>query len=584
VWSDRAAEEAMRVPAPHEALHHLERALAVWPAVDDADRSGLSKGRLAVRATVAAGLAGEPARAVELGRRAVEHCDGEGDGVGGVQARAELARRLIEVDATDEAVRRAEDAVRLAATTGADPHLVALTEVVLARSLLLARRPDAARLRAESALLASRAARDPGLEVEALTTVAFLDEIDGDRDAAAHGLRAAVRLARDAGELVAELRAHYTLASLHYYAGDVGASLPVLHAAMARVAESGLRWSEPGVELRVLHAVASYVAGDLEGSLRAAAAPESAPPDVAAARLAAVSCYAAVAGGSPDAARRVAGLRASWDADPQVALVAGGCEADLLTWGGDLSGAVDVATRAQAHLDATVGEGAYGGLWLSALALAALADEASACRARRDEAGAAEAVRRAGVLRERVDQLVAGGRGRPGELGPEGRAWHARAVAEHARLEGRPAVEEWQRALEAFGYGHVHEQARCEWRLSVALVRAGDRDAARTHARSAAAAADRMGAVPLQRAVAATMSRERLTASPSGADAVLTAREQEVLALVAEGLTNREIGTRLFISAKTASVHLSNLMVKLNVSSRTEAVTVAQRRGLLDVT
>ena len=53
---------------------------------------------------------------------------------------------------------------------------------------------------------------------------------------------------------------------------------------------------------------------------------------------------------------------------------------------------------------------------------------------------------------------------------------------------------------------------------------------------------------------------------------------------MAEGLTNREIGQRLFISEKTASVHLSNLMAKLNVSRRTEAVTVAQRRGLLDVT
>ena len=92
-----------------------------------------------------------------------------------------------------------------------------------------------------------------------------------------------------------------------------------------------------------------------------------------------------------------------------------------------------------------------------------------------------------------------------------------------------------------------------------------------------------MRAVPLQRAVAATVSRERLAAPQSAVDAVLTEREREVLALVAEGLTNREIGSRLFISAKTASVHLSNLMAKLNVSSRTEAVTVAQRRGLLDV-
>ncbi len=63
----------------------------------------------------------------------------------------------------------------------------------------------------------------------------------------------------------------------------------------------------------------------------------------------------------------------------------------------------------------------------------------------------------------------------------------------------------------------------------------------------------------------------------------MTGREREVLGLVAEGLTNREVGKRLFISEKTVSVHLSNLMAKLNVSSRTEAVTVAHRRGLLDI-
>ena len=156
-------------------------------------------------------------------------------------------------------------------------------------------------------------------------------------------------------------------------------------------------------------------------------------------------------------------------------------------------------------------------------------------------------------------------------------------MAEHARLRGEPAVEQWQDALDAFGYGHAHEQARCHWRLAEACLAAGDRAAARTHAEAAAAAAERMRAVPLQRAVAATMSRAGLAGTRSAGDAVLTGREREVLALVAEGLTNREIGRRLFISEKTASVHLSNLMAKLNVSSRTEAVTVAHRRGLLDV-
>ena len=97
--------------------------------------------------------------------------------------------------------------------------------------------------------------------------LAFLDEVDGDREAAADRLGTALRLARAGGELAAELRAHYALASLHYYNGDVGGSLPVLRAAMSRVTESGLRWSDPGVELRLLNAVALYVSGDLDGSL-----------------------------------------------------------------------------------------------------------------------------------------------------------------------------------------------------------------------------------------------------------------------------------------------------------------------------
>lgn len=62
----------------------------------------------------------------------------------------------------------------------------------------------------------------------------------------------------------------------------------------------------------------------------------------------------------------------------------------------------------------------------------------------------------------------------------------------------------------------------------------------------------------------------------------LTAREQEVLAMVAEGHTNREIGVALFISESTAGVHVSNIMAKLGVASRTEAAAVAIRAGLVD--
>ena len=62
----------------------------------------------------------------------------------------------------------------------------------------------------------------------------------------------------------------------------------------------------------------------------------------------------------------------------------------------------------------------------------------------------------------------------------------------------------------------------------------------------------------------------------------LTPRELEVLALVAEGRTNREIAQGLFISESTAGVHVSNILGKLGVSTRTEAARVALDQGLFD--
>jgi DNA-binding NarL/FixJ family response regulator len=90
------------------------------------------------------------------------------------------------------------------------------------------------------------------------------------------------------------------------------------------------------------------------------------------------------------------------------------------------------------------------------------------------------------------------------------------------------------------------------------------------------------------RALAAS-ARLRLGPSPTVAaeppaardQARLTGREREVLALVTEGRSNGQIASALFISPKTASVHVSNILAKLSVSSRTEAATTAHRLGLL---
>jgi DNA-binding NarL/FixJ family response regulator len=108
--------------------------------------------------------------------------------------------------------------------------------------------------------------------------------------------------------------------------------------------------------------------------------------------------------------------------------------------------------------------------------------------------------------------------------------------------------------------------------------------------RAALETAEHLGARPLEQAVLAMAERAGLRlrphdgraepVRPTGPDP-LTPRERSVLALVAEGRTNRQVGQALFISEKTVSVHLSRVMAKLGASSRTEAVSVAYSRGLL---
>lgn len=106
------------------------------------------------------------------------------------------------------------------------------------------------------------------------------------------------------------------------------------------------------------------------------------------------------------------------------------------------------------------------------------------------------------------------------------------------------------------------------------LVHDGDRTAAATMLADAERIADSLGHVQLQRDVAAFVTAAGLKAAVPSESSQLTARERQVLSLIAEGLSNRQIGERLFISAKTVSVHVSAVLRKLGVGTRTEAALV----------
>ena len=131
------------------------------------------------------------------------------------------------------------------------------------------------------------------------------------------------------------------------------------------------------------------------------------------------------------------------------------------------------------------------------------------------------------------------------------------------------------------------------FRAGEALVTAGDRAGAAVPLRAAAAVAAETGFSLLGADVAALARRARIDLSEPSPDAVapapddspaarlgLTPRELEVLLLVAEGRTNRVIGETLFMSEKTASVHVSRILAKLGVGGRVEAAAVAHRLGL----
>jgi DNA-binding NarL/FixJ family response regulator len=164
------------------------------------------------------------------------------------------------------------------------------------------------------------------------------------------------------------------------------------------------------------------------------------------------------------------------------------------------------------------------------------------------------------------------------------RGWRAKAEAEWTRLQGRSDPAHWQAAIDAFSYGHIYAVARCRWRLAEALLGAGDREQATMAARAAYQTAVRLGAEPLRGALEALARRGRLDLGgglPAERGlAGLTPRELEVLRLLVEGRSNRQIAETLFISGKTASVHVTNILAKLGVHSRLEAAATARRLGL----
>jgi DNA-binding CsgD family transcriptional regulator/tetratricopeptide (TPR) repeat protein len=219
------------------------------------------------------------------------------------------------------------------------------------------------------------------------------------------------------------------------------------------------------------------------------------------------------------------------------------------------------------------------------------ADRAERAAARRTPEEVAEARRRAATVVAEVDRLARD----PKATYPNITGRLLVAQAELSRLEGNSSPERWQAATAAWNrLERPFDAAYAGYRQAEALLAAGgSRAQAATILRPAHQTAMALGAAPLRREIELLAQRGRLRLAepvdtttlpevpPSPAASLgLTRREAEVLALVAEGRTNRQIGQALFITPKTASVHVSRILAKLGVAGRGEAAAIAHRLGL----
>jgi DNA-binding CsgD family transcriptional regulator len=580
----RAAADATAVSAPAEAFRHLTQAIELWDQVSGAAAvAGVDRAGLLLAAAAAANDSGEFRRATGLAREAVAAIDDGADPLRAALANERLADYGLEAGTgVEEVLAACHRAVELVPATPPTP-LRARVAAGLANVLTFLRREEEARPWCDEALEVARAVGSAGDEALALMALATLAMHRDDMATARAQLRDARSRAAEAGERPLELRAQCSLGTLELDVGDLAAAGATLDEAVDLAGRGGLTWSPYGVEARILRCIAYYAAGDWDEAERLAVAIDDRSP--AAGSLSAAALYVEVGRGRPEASERLARLAPLRD-DAYVAVISDGCGIDLALWQGDPERAAALARSTLAALDAAGKAWMLSAIWPAALGLAAEAERAERARAAGDEATLADALDAGPVLLGRARAALARARAVGRQVGPEALAWLARAEAEAARLEGRADPDRWAAAADAFAYGYVYEEARSRWRLAEALLAGGRRDEAIAALRAAHATAARLGAEPLRAAVEALARRARLDLGQGvglgQGEAGLTPRELEVLRLVAAGRSNSQIADLLFISPKTASVHVSNILAKLGVHTRVEAAASAHRLGLVD--
>jgi DNA-binding CsgD family transcriptional regulator len=592
----QAAAQADRAVAPAERLSLLARVLGLWDQVPDAElRIGADHVRVLEEATSAAHDAGEFERGIALATSGLKELDSATEPVRFAQlleSRGHFKMRLGRKDFGQDL----EDALSYVPADVAPPTRVKIL-LSLARC---APKVSQERSYAEEALALARQTADEANEANALLSLAMFDASSGQQAAADSG---PLQLIAQARAMAERSRADGVLLNAavnesHLLEGAGEHELAAEAARRATVSADAQRLSRTsGSLLAINQAEPLFALGRWDEALKIATGAMDlylAPGPLHRSMLRVLAgCIALARGEQAAAAQSVLAARdalrsARYEDQHQLPLARLEILHALNVDGP--AAAIAAASVTMDRFDLSGGSPRYAWPVVTAGMTAVLAAVRQAAVSH-DERQRDEAAALADRLRTVAEKLE--------DFGPVQRAFRLTFTAADAHAtrllaaDGEPAdlLAAWDHVAGA--WADLSEP----YPVSLALLEAaeyalacGDRDGAAERLQRAVPLAAGLGAQPLSEQIAALAWRARIrldgqdgdAAAPEGGALRLTGRERDVLRLVAAGRSNREIAAELFISPKTASVHVSNILAKLGAASRGEAAAKAHALHLYD--
>ncbi len=582
----RAAVAAREARAYGEAADLAERALELWPRVSDVDKESQPDhtGLLQLAAS-AHMMGGDSVRGEGLLQAALEELDADRDPERYAGLLHRLARAQWTLSRGVEGVQTAQRALALLPDDEANEERSSLLAWVARTRFLRGRFRDALD-DGRQALSATIAAGDRCGEGEVRNTLGMTQVALGQVDEGLSELRQAIDIARETDDIDGLGYAYSNLADM---LGVAGRTRDAFAVAKEGLSEIPRRIGRTHDWMMLTVAEMAFEAGEWDVAWSHLTPPPSRLIGIMLIFRQLEEAEVALGVGDEEVAERCLAAIEPLVADssqPQWIGGFGELHGELLRRRRDLEGARAAVARALDRIELCTDD-VMRIAQVSAVGASVEADLAQRARDLRERRDERDAVARARIHAQRLRGAAESGR-------PVERALSAVGAAELARARGRNDARLWAKVAGQWDeIQRPYPAAIARWREAEAQVEAGDREAAATTVSEAIAAARELGSKWLEGEAMTLRDRARLELSgeaardeheqsPAGeADPFgLTPRERQVLALIAEGATNRQIGNALFMAEKTASVHVSRILSKLGVHSRTQAAAVAHRMQL----